>query len=524
MLHGPSASPRPPVKALALIVGPPGSGKTSLIRRLVDGVFPVETLPTVGVHHQAAKLLFVPGRGNLSSRLERELPDEGLELELWDMGRGTSELAGGREARGRETPRGQQIHGVLLCYDITDRSSFLRAAHVLCVHRLDWHLSDSKAETLSQAPGWPAACPRLSAVICGTKADILQDFGDGAARPEIHDDEQVQNTKAARPAASQAEIAEFSQAHQTDGAYELSAKSGVGVDEALEALVSAIIKARQQTTLLQSSAMLQESMAHPAAEAWSLRCAPRIGLCGDMTSPRGDRPSEPPRTALPSTRRRPPESLVEVLDSNGVACAPRTVERCLEQGLLHRSVHLWINLPRAGGVLARRRGPSDKKNPNRWGSTIHGEIHCYSGEGSGHASEMSAQSVERLLRNQLGIEPSEIGTPTHCFSCSTSWRVPGGCCKELLDVYVSTITENGIPSLSLHPDEEVDWVFFEDLLGEAAKEAGTVCHMEHEYRTMLRKHLQASVVREDYEYAFGKESASRLERARPRVHQRMLFS
>mmetsp|Transcript_168271 Transcript_168271/g.540613 ORF Transcript_168271/g.540613 Transcript_168271/m.540613 type:complete len:473 (-) Transcript_168271:104-1522(-) len=458
---------------IVLVVGPSSSGKTSLIRRLVDGSFTGDARPTLGLDLEAGRLWIDPDQVAPGSRLRPLLPAAGLEIAFWEIG--------GREHR--DAPRGQRIDGVLLCYDSNDRSSFHRAATVLCNCRLDQHRLAAQAESvLRQRP----TERRVPVLLCGTKADAGH-----------------------RPAVSSEEVAAFLEAHSMRDATVTSAAEASGLPETLHLLAAGILEASQEHVEASAAAEVLASTA--AAAAWALprRCDGASGAL-EMTSPRGARAHEPPRGALGvrelgSVAIGADERLVEVV-GNGPS-APRTVPRCLEQGLLHRAVHVWLCVPRTGALLLRKWSPSARKHPGSWGPTCHGEVYCYGSGGDGHAAEMSAQAAARLVEEQLGVAADVFGELEHWFSCTSK----DGMCHELLDVYVAAL-DGGLPELRLEQREEVDWVYFAQVFGKEVKDLRVLCHLEAEYRSSMVRRLRQRTVPEDVLYAFG-EAAVRAERS-----------
>merc|ERR1719198_490795 len=91
-----------------------------------------------------------------------------------------------------------------------------------------------------------------------------------------------------------------------------------------------------------------------------------------MTEPRGLRLAEPSRGQLPR------KDLVEVFNAQGdQTYSTRTLAACLEKGLFHRAVHVWLVDFTSGGLLLRKYSSSCPKHPRRWGPTCHTEVLCY---------------------------------------------------------------------------------------------------------------------------------------------------
>jgi len=444
-----------------LVVGPPDSGKTSLIQRITNGVCPERPKPTIGLDMEAGHIAITPIQEDLVDDLATVIPSHGLDFDLWEIG--------GREAD-RRPPRGQRVDGLLVCYDATKRASFQRATHVLCRVRVDAHLEHGRYQGHSPAPQ-----RMLPAVLCGTKLD--------EPGSDVVSDEEVQA---------------FLEQSSASGAVLTSAKSGEGISRAMQLLALAILRA--DFDFFSERRVEAVVKAKPAAKAWGLRCAVAGSISKShrsMTSPWGARPHEPHRGG-------DAQRLVEVLRANGEldTVAPRTAAQCLQNGMLHRAVHVWLWVPRQGALLLRRYAPDSVKHPDQWGPTCHTEVHCYGMDGDGHASELSAQAAERAIMEQLGIKATNIGTLEHWFSCESCFDG----CNELLDIYVSPIIGLGLPPVELLPGEDVDWVYFVDVFGPEAVEAGTILHMEDEYRSFMLQRLRKSVVDADAFAAFGDSS------------------
>lgn len=280
--------------------------------------------------------------------------------------------------------------------------------------------------------------------------------------------------------------------------------------EAFFDLVAAILEADQEA--FKQSELTMAKIPPLVAESWSLTCPDRTGHTGPMTSPRGARPFEPIRGVLQTLPERPAvrdvDRLVEVLDQHGNATSTRTLGRCLERGLRHRAVHIWLIVPRTGALLLRRNAANASKNPGLWGPTVHGEILCYGSDGDGHAAELSAQAAARSIKEQLGFDASKVDDLEHWFS----YESYNGTCIEIVDVHVSALKGQGLPELRLRDGEEVDWVFFGDIFAEDAKHAGTVFRVEEEYIMAMMRSLRARVVKNDVMNAFGASAAATLNR------------
>lgn len=459
---------------VVLVAGPFGSGKTSLLARLTSGEFPSRVAPTIGLDMDAARVQWTHASEGLSSDFAAVLPRDGLELEVWEIG--------GREQVHRGGPRGRAPDGLLLCFDVCSRDSFFSMAHILMNHRMDWHQANGRPALVARshehswhtpvgvADGTLRLIPkRLAVVICATKAD--DEGGQQVSDQEIH------------AFAKKNGVARW---HMT------SAKTGDGVAAAFHALATDVMEAEQEAAT--DSAAVDRSVPPLSVEGWSLPIGLQIpgGTLRPMTSPRGDRPHEPPRGGSA-------QPLVEALDQHMMPCGVRTLEHCLSHGLLHRAVHVWLCVPTTGALLLRRYAPDAQKHPGCWGPTCNGEVRCYSDTGDGHASEMSAQAAERLLREQLGVDPASVGALEHKFSNTTR----RGQCHEFLDIYFAPLGGNGGPELQLPPMEEVEWAHYGEVLSLIAEKKGGTFHMEPEYRSAIVRLLKADIVREEEVKAFG---------------------
>jgi len=457
-----TAEDLPPV---LLVVGPRDSGKTSLVQCL-EGVCNSAPAATIGL--EAGVCYHLDSEQEmLSQRLREFLPPQGLDFEVMEIG--------GKEETHREMPRGRRVLGLLVCYDSSSRESFQRGCHVLCRHRMDRHMELSGLGVAGKEP--------LACVFCPTKSDLAE--GEAVSKTELEDFAAANSVRLSQPT---------------------SAQSGRGVRAAFATLVEAILEVG--VDLQGERAKLATAGARPAAQNWSLPCDLRRTLdAAHMTSPRGFRPHEPARRIGGSADFRGCDDdnsgkvpLIEALDSKGQPCCePRSLAQCLGSGLLHRAVHLWICVPRSGALLLRKWSRSAAKHPGRWGPTSHSELHSYGHGGDGHAAEVSSQAAERSLSDQLGLDISTVRSVQHVFSS----RILEGNCKELVDVYLAPVGSNGVPPLKLASDEEVEWVFYRDILSTDAVHSKAIFNCPDDYRIALDRQMRSSAVREDVKHAFG---------------------
>lgn len=398
----------------------------------------------------------------LTGDLPALLPVDGLKLALWEIG-------GTRGGHLRQVPRGSHIDGLMICYSVLDRASFQNVAHLLMQHRTDRHL-DLHAPSLVK--GGPAR-PRLPVVICGTKVDEADADG--------------------RRAVSEEEAQAFARASGVAHALTTSAKTGEFVQEAFHALAAAILEAEEEAEA-EGLAAGPGPGSGAAAEAWSLRrpvpahaLAPPADGGGALTCPRGARPHEPHHTqAAPR--------LVEVVDHQGVAYGARPLDACLERGLLHRAVHVWLVDLRTGGLLLRKYGRTSKKMQRRWGPTCHGEVLCYGStadESTGpHTAELSLTAAGRVAREQLSLQLDAVELE-HWFSC----RSQSGTCRELVDVFVAPLRDRAGPAVRFaRDDEEAEWVHYLDVFGPEVVDLPSIFHVEDEYRDSMVRRMCSRIV------------------------------
>jgi len=449
-------------KKVLLVAGATGSGKTSLIRRFADGAFSPDQAPTIGLDESAASVLIQLDRADLTDEAAALLPADGLELDFWEIGG-----KGGH----REAPRGKTIDGILLCYDVGERASFQQAAHILLQYRMDRHLAHERSVVVAKGGACGGGSPaRLAAVLVGTKSD---EYPCDVRSEEARD---------------------FAQANAIHASVVTSARTGDGVAQAVYSLMCAALEAEED-----AEAELAVAKASPLGpcpnDVWSLKDTKSSS--GTMTAPRGLRHNEPPRGA-------PAQRLCEVFDTFGSVYAARPLGTCLEKGLLHRAVHVWICDLRTGGLLLRKYSPRTAKHPGKWGPSCHGEVLSYGAEGDSpsilngpHASELSTHAAARILGEQIGIDKDSPDwfrcNPEHWFSVTSR----DGNCNELIDVYVSSQAGGGLPPLRLLPCEEVEWVHFADVFGKDAVQAGTIFFMEKAYRGSMVERMQARIVHTD---------------------------
>jgi small GTP-binding protein len=85
-----------------IVIGSSAVGKTALLRRLVDDIFPTEAQPTIGVEFLATSI---------------DVEGQSVLLQIWDT-------AGQERFRSISKAYFRSALGVLLVFDLTDRSSF----------------------------------------------------------------------------------------------------------------------------------------------------------------------------------------------------------------------------------------------------------------------------------------------------------------------------------------------------------------------------------------------------------------
>lgn len=387
------------------------------------------------------------------------MPPDGLTLALWEIG-------GSRGGHLRQLPRGQTLDGLIICYSVLDRASFHNGATILMKLRADRHFDHG---TPSLVGAFAPAPPRLPVILCGTKVDEVD-----AGYPRV---------------VSEAEAQEFAQANGLAHALTTSARAGECVLEAFQALGVAILEAEEDAWAELAAAQDAGAVAH--AHAWSLGAsgggdAQGASKAAAMTSPRGMRPGEPPSGGPSGT------PLVEIIDLQGVAFGARPLAVCLERGLLHRAVHVWLCDPRTGALLLRKCGRQRPKWPGLWVPSCHSEVLCYGSTADPttgpHTAELSLTSAQRALQEQLGLERAGPDVE-QWFSCMSR----SGACHELLDVFVVSLGALGVSQLRLLQGEQVEWVHYLDIFGEASRHVGTLFHIEQPYRHSFVQRMRSRI-------------------------------
>jgi Ras-related protein Rab-1A len=181
-----------------LILGDSAVGKTCLKKRYVDSVYNCEYSNTIGVDYKT-KLL------NVENKL--------IKLSLWDT-------AGQEKYRAITKSYFANTHGIVLCFDITNRSSF---------DDLDYWLEMIKNSVRE----------RIAVILVGTKAD--------------RDCERTVSSQEAKMYSKKVNIKYF----------ETSALAGMGVDEAFNHLAVDIIKNDEYSEILSTPIKLEIAQDRP---------------------------------------------------------------------------------------------------------------------------------------------------------------------------------------------------------------------------------------------------------------------
>lgn len=436
-----------------LVCGSSGSGKTSLIRSFAGEIWEEKLPRTVGLDESAGSVTILPSSENVLDELRILLPSDGLEIKILEIG--------GKDCHLRSAPRGRPLDGILLCYDLCNRASFQKAAHLLLQHRADRHSNYDNSSVVACAES-PA---HLAVVLCGTMLDAA-----GAERPRT---------------VTGHEALSFAQTNGIRHVLAASARTGEGVQEVFCHMAAAMLEAEEEA----EAERVVAARGPPGEIHWGLpnpskNCLGRALL----TSPQGERPHEPPTHS-------PAQRLVEVIDSKGVASVARPLATCIERGLLHRAVHIWVCDPRSGGLLLRKYSRSSVKLPGRWGPSCHGEVLCYGSTGDAaqgpHTSEISVRAAARIMQEQLWANQPSTDSFEHWFSCtSNNSRI-----RELIDIYITTVSSIG--ELRITPGDEVEWVHFLDIFGEEAKESRNLFHIEEIYRTSMVQRMRVRIMHAD---------------------------
>lgn len=417
---------------------------------------------TVGLEYEAGRITFDHSDGpSLPPELQILLPHEGLELKIMEIG-------GGHGGHLRRMPRAQRLDGLVICYDAKDRSSFKQAAHYLMIHGTERHLAEGGVAAASPTDSATAAAG-LATILIGAKADELED----------------------RPISAE-EADEFAAATGIRHSSVACARTRQGVDEALFALAIALLEAEEE-------ALAERELAGKEAvsgEVWSL---PTNLANLAMTSPQAERPLEPREICVKGKAFEAPR-LVEVLDESGIPYATKPLATCLERGLLHRALHIWLVDPRTGGLLLRRYWRAAPKLASLWGPSFAGEVLCYGG-GQGTClgllpAETALEAAGRTLREQAGVEDLSL-------ELWFSMRSRSNYAQELIDVFVASFPHTTLPSLQLRRGEEIEWVHFLDVFG-GQKKHGDLFHVDETYSASMIQKMRARILHYDAEVSHAK--------------------
>jgi GTPase SAR1 family protein/isopentenyldiphosphate isomerase len=447
-----------PAKTI-LVSGPSHSGKTCLIRRWAKNAFE-PTTPTIGLDDSTEVSV---GIADVEARFEgveiaRSLvaPD-GLKLNIWEMG--------AREGY-RALPRGKRADGVILTYDLNDITSFRRCQHWLMHLKMDLHQESERSIPHGYHAGDCEGPPKVAFVLCGTRWD------EGYR------------------AVAQEEADKFAEEHGMPHVI-TSANSNDGVSAAFGFCV------KEMLMNVESASFRQQSMAgRPKVEHWSLGYEGGTELGASMTTVNRMLRGDKTHAEYPKAHAADHTGLeeLEVLDSSGqpyTAKLFRPLSICLEQGLLHRTCHVWLFDLRTGSVLLQKYSSAHKKHGGLWGPSCCTEVLCaHNTEGRGvRAAEMSYCTAVRALREQLGLEvPQE--QVEFWFSC----RLSRGKCNEVVDVH-ALVQRDESPEIRVRLDrklgETIEWLHYRDAFGESGNTQ--LFYNTEEYCRMMGLKIRAHI-------------------------------
>lgn len=442
-----------------LVSGPSHSGKTCLIRRWANNVF-APTSPTIGLDVSTEVTVEIK---DLEARFEgveiaRSLvaPD-GLKLHIWEMG--------AREGY-RPLPRGKQADGVILTYDLNDITSFRRCQHWLMHLKMDLHQESERSIPHGYHAGDCDTPPKVAFVLCGTRWD------EGYR------------------AVSQEEADKFAEEHGMPHVV-TSANSNDGITAAFGFCV------KEMLLNVESAVFQQQSMvARPKVEHWSLGFDTGSELGASMTTVNRMLRGEKTHAEYPKAHAADHKGLeeLEVLDSTGQPYTTklfRPLSLCLEQGLLHRTCHVWLFDLRTGSVLLQKYSSAHPKHSGLWGPSCCTEVLCaHNTEGRGvRAAEMSYCTATRALREQLGLDiPQE--KVEFWFSC----RLSRGKCNEVVDVH-ALVQRDNTPEMRVRLDrklgETIEWLHYKDAFAESGN--AQLFYNTEEYCRMMGLKIRAHI-------------------------------
>ena len=154
-----AASQASPMLVKLLLVGDSHVGKTSVLMRFVDAEFSLKFMSTIGVDYKD-KAMCIDGTD--------------LKLQIWDT-------AGQERFRTLTASFYRRTHGILLCYDVTDRASFRNVTE--WVREIAENAGPHVARVL-----FGNKCDRLSEKVVSTEegaaiaAQFDMDFYEGSAK------------------------------------------------------------------------------------------------------------------------------------------------------------------------------------------------------------------------------------------------------------------------------------------------------------------------------------------------------